>query len=155
MGDFEFRSSQESLWDTPATGWSAGIFRWPCRTILKKAIQRRNWAYALYQWAGIPGTMACGILSDKLFHGRRAPAVIIYMLLTTICVVVYWPNSPGNAALDIAMLIAFGFLIYGPVMLIGVSALDLVPKKAAGTATGFTGLFGYVGGSVSANVLIG
>ncbi len=38
-----------------------------------------------------------------------------------------------------------GFLIYGPVMLIGVHALDLVPKKAAGTAAGFTGLFGYVG----------
>jgi OPA family glycerol-3-phosphate transporter-like MFS transporter len=30
------------------------------------------------------------------------------------------------------MLIAIGFLIYGPVMLIGVHALDLVPKKAAG-----------------------
>ena len=40
-------------------------------------------------------------------------------------------------------------------MLIGVHALDLVPKKAAGTAAGFTGLFGYVGGAVSANVLIG
>jgi OPA family glycerol-3-phosphate transporter-like MFS transporter len=56
---------------------------------------------------------------------------------------------------DIAMLIAIGFLIYGPVMLIGVHALDLVPKKAAGTAAGFTGLFGYVGGAVSANVVIG
>ena len=35
---------------------------------------------------------------------------------------------------DYAALIAIGFLIYGPVMLIGVHALDLVPKKAAGTA---------------------
>jgi OPA family glycerol-3-phosphate transporter-like MFS transporter len=41
-----------------------------------------------------------------------------------------------------------GFLIDGPVMLIGVHALDLVPKKAAGTAAGFTGLFHYVGGEV-------
>jgi len=41
------------------------------------------------------------------------------------------------------------------VMLIGVHALDLVPKKAAGTAAGFTGLFGYVGGAVSANIVIG
>jgi OPA family glycerol-3-phosphate transporter-like MFS transporter len=61
----------------------------------------------------------------------------------------------GNMMGAIAMLIAIGFLIYGPVMLIGVFALDLVPKKAAGTAAGFTGLFGYVGGSVSANILIG
>ena len=114
-----------------------------------------NWAYALYEWAGIPGTIACGFLSDRLFQGRRAPTVIIYMLLTTICLIAYWLNPPGNPGFDIAMLIAIGFLIYGPVMLIGVFALDLVPKKAAGTAAGFTGLFGYVGGSVSANVLIG
>ena len=40
-------------------------------------------------------------------------------------------------------------------MLIGVQALDLAPKKAAGTAAGFTGLFGYVGGAVSANIVIG
>jgi len=114
-----------------------------------------GWAYALYEWAGIPGTIACGFLSDKVFQGRRAPAVIIYMALTTACVVTYWLNPPGNAPLDIAMLIAIGFLIYGPVMLIGVFALDLVPKKAAGTAAGFTGLFGYVGGSLSANIVIG
>ena len=53
------------------------------------------------------------------------------------------------------MLIGIGFFIYGPVMLIGVHALDLAPKKAAGTAAGFTGLFGYLGGAVAANVVIG
>jgi OPA family glycerol-3-phosphate transporter-like MFS transporter len=114
-----------------------------------------GWAYALYEWAGIPGTLICGYLSDKVFHGRRAPASIIYLLLTLLCVLVYWFNPPGNPHIDIAMLIAIGFLIYGPVMLIGVHALDLVPKKAAGTAAGFTGLFGYVGGAVSANIVIG
>ncbi|EKN40369.1 glycerol-3-phosphate transporter, partial [Clostridium botulinum CFSAN001627] len=33
--------------------------------------------------------------------------------------------------------------------------LDLVPKKAAGTAAGFTGLFGYMGGQVLAEVAMG
>jgi MFS transporter, OPA family, glycerol-3-phosphate transporter len=46
---------------------------------------------------------------------------------------------------DSVALVAIGFLIYGPVMLIGVAALDLVPKKAVGTAAGLTGLFGYLG----------
>ncbi len=114
-----------------------------------------SWAYALYEWAGIPGTLLCGWMSDRLFRGRRAPVSIIYMFLTGICVVIYWLNPPGNPGVDIAMLISIGFLIYGPVMLIGVHALDLVPKKAAGTAAGFTGLFGYVGGAVAANVAIG
>ncbi|HOI43658.1 MAG TPA: hypothetical protein PK523_12000, partial [Elusimicrobiales bacterium] len=37
----------------------------------------------------------------------------------------------------------------------GVSAVDLVPKKAAGTAAGFTGLFGYMGGAVIAELGMG
>ncbi|EGJ3415995.1 MFS transporter [Salmonella enterica subsp. houtenae] len=49
----------------------------------------------------------------------------------------------------------YGFLIYGPVMLIGLHALELAPKKAAGTAAGFTGLFGYLGGSVAASAIVG
>jgi len=94
-------------------------------------------------------------MSDRLFNGRRAPVSVLFMLLTLACVLVYWLNPPGNPSLDIAMLIGIGFFIYGPVMLIGVQALDLAPKKAAGTAAGFTGLFGYVGGAVSASVIIG
>ena len=40
-------------------------------------------------------------------------------------------------------------------MLIGLYALELVPKKAAGTAAGLTGLFGYLGGAVVANIVLG
>ena len=114
-----------------------------------------GWAYAMYEWAGIPGTIICGYVSDKYFKANRSPVLIIFMLITLISVTIYWLNPPGNPALDIAMLITIGFFIYGPVMIIGLFALDLVPKKAAGTAAGFTGLFGYVGGAVSANIAIG
>ncbi|MDE0818538.1 MAG: phosphoglycerate transporter protein PgtP [Pirellulaceae bacterium] len=113
-----------------------------------------SWAYSFYELAGIPGTIVCGFLSDKVFQGRRAPAVITFMVLTTFCIVVYWLNPSGQPGIDIAMLTCIGFLIYGPVMLIGVFALDLVPKKAAGTAAGFTGFFGYIGGSLTASVFI-
>jgi OPA family glycerol-3-phosphate transporter-like MFS transporter len=68
---------------------------------------------------------------------------------------VYWLNPPGNPMVDMISLFAIGFLIYGPVMLVGLQALELVPKKAAGTAAGFTGLFGYLGGSVAASALMG
>ena len=77
------------------------------------------------------------------------------MVLTTIATIVYWLNPAGNPTVDMAALIAIGFLIYGPVMLIGLHALELAPKKAAGTAAGFTGLFGYLGGSVAANAVVG
>jgi len=115
-----------------------------------------KWAYFAYEWAGIPGTLLCGYISDKVFKGRRAPASIIYMLLVFIAILVYWFNPPGHPVVDNIALIAIGFLIYGPVMLIGVQALDLVPKKAAGTAAGLTGLFGYfIGASILGNIAMG
>ena len=104
-----------------------------------------SWSYFAFEIAGIFGTILCGWLSDKVFKGRRGPVTIIYMLLVMLAVYIYW-NSASAMVTNVAMA-AIGFLIYGPVMLIGVSALDLVPKKAAGTAAGFTGLFGYLLGS--------
>lgn len=119
------------------------------------SINKSSWAYFLYEWAGIPGTLLCGYISDSWFKGRRAPAGILYMVLVLMAVLVYWFNPAGNPAIDIAALMAIGFLIYGPVMLIGLFALELVPKKAAGTAAGLTGLFGYLGGAVVANIALG
>ena len=113
-----------------------------------------SWSYFAFEIAGIFGTILCGWLSDKVFKGRRGPVTIIYMLLVMLAVYIYW-NSASAMVTNVAMA-AIGFLIYGPVMLIGVSALDLVPKKAAGTAGGFQGLFGYLlGSAVFANIGMG
>ncbi|MGE3507359.1 MAG: phosphoglycerate transporter protein PgtP [Vicinamibacterales bacterium] len=112
-------------------------------------------AWALYEWAAIPGTIACGWMSDRVFGGRRAPANILFMGLTLLAVIAYWLNARGPLWIDYAALIAIGFLIYGPIMIIGLHALDLVPKKAAGTAAGFTGFFGYVFGSAVAGTGVG
>ncbi|MFV0590807.1 MAG: glycerol-3-phosphate transporter [Draconibacterium sp.] len=135
-----------------------GVLDW-APTYLDEAkgfsISESGWAYFAYEYAGIPGTLLCGWISDKVFKGRRAPAIVIYMLLVMVAIYVYWKNPAGHIAIDNIALIAIGFLIYGPVMLIGVQALDLVPKKAAGTAAGLTGLFGYLGGALFANVAIG
>lgn len=119
------------------------------------SFEHSSWAYFLYEWAGIPGTLLCGYISDKWFKGRRSPAAILYMVLVLVAVLVYWFNPAGNPSIDMAALMAIGFLIYGPVMLIGLYALELVPKKAAGTAAGLTGLFGYLGGAVIANIALG
>ena len=84
--------------------------------------------------------------------------------------IVYWQaaNIAGMVATDPAAipiitktlvyfgLILIGFCIYGPVALVTVQALNLVPKNAVGTAAGFVGLAGYAFGSaVLANILMG
>ena len=112
-----------------------------------------GWSYFLYEYAGIPGTLLAGWVSDRVFHGRRAPASILYMFFVILALVFYW-RSESLLIINLS-LISIGFLIYGPVMLIGVHALDLVSKKAAGTAAGLTGLFGYMGGALFANIAMG
>ena len=127
-------------------------------TILKEQgvdLKDAGWAYFAYEMAAIPGTIFCGWLSDKVFQGRRALPTIIFMALVAVAIVVYWQFF-NNFTVVICCLIAIGFLIYGPVMLIGVQALDLAPKNAAGTAAGLTGFMGYVlGTAILANVVIG
>jgi OPA family glycerol-3-phosphate transporter-like MFS transporter len=68
-------------------------------------------------------------MSDKVFKGNRGATGVFFMTLVTIATVVYWLNPPGNPGVDMACMIIIGFLIYGPVMLIGLHALELAPKK--------------------------
>ena len=135
-----------------------GIINW-APTFLQEAkgfsAAEAAWSSSVYELAAIPGTILCGIMSDKLFKGRRAPVTIIYMAITFIAVLLYWLTPGENPWVINISLWAIGFLIYGPVMLIGVQALDLVPKKAAGTAAGLTGLFGYFIGDMLANAALG
>jgi MFS transporter, OPA family, glycerol-3-phosphate transporter len=135
-----------------------GVVNW-IPTYLETAkgfsFQQSSTAWALYEFAAIPGTIACGWLSDRWFKGRRAPMTMIFMALTGVAVVVYWMNLRGPLWIDYAALFAIGFLVYGPIMMIGLHSLDLVPKKAAGTAAGLTGLFGYVFGSAIAGTGVG
>lgn len=135
-----------------------GVVNW-IPTYLETAkgfsFQQSSIGWSLYEYAAIPGTIACGWVSDKWFKGRRAPATILFMALTLVAVLVYWFNLKGPLWIDYAALIAIGFLIYGPIMIVGLHALDLVPKKAAGTAAGFTGFFGYVFGSALSGTGVG
>lgn len=132
-------------------------------------IHESGWAYAFYELAAIPGTLICGWMSDKIFKGKRGLTNVIFMTLTTLAVIVYWKNGQGGFVdsiiglftenhqfIDNLALITIGFFIYGPIMLIGVQALDLSPKNAAGTSAGLTGFFGYFfGTAILANSLLG
>ena len=118
-------------------------------------IKEMGLAYALYEWAAIPGTILCGWLSDTVFKRRRIMTGVVYMTLVLIAIVAYWKNM-DNKLIDCVALVAIGFLIYGPLLLIVVHALDISSKNAAGAAVGLTGFFGYFfGTSILANIVMG
>ncbi len=112
-------------------------------------------AYFIFEFSGIFSILLCGYLSSRYFKSRRVPVIVVSMILVTFAVLGYWLNPPGNIFIDDILLAAIGFLIYGPVVFIGMQAVDVVDKKAVGTATGLTGLFGYMIGTTGANLLLG
>ncbi|KEI34661.1 glycerol-3-phosphate transporter [Francisella sp. W12-1067] len=109
--------------------------------------------FAMFELPAIPGTIVIGWITDRFFNSRRAPVSVICMILFIAVLFIYWYSD--TAWILLLSLSAMGVLIYGPVALIGILALDLVPKKAGGTAAGFTGLFGYFLGTVGAQAVIG
>ncbi len=106
-------------------------------------------AILILEFGGIPSTILMGWLSDK-YGGRRGMISLLCMFPIFGAFLGIYMNPPGNLWIDMTLLAVIGFFIYPPVMLLGVSALDLTSKKAVGTAAGFVGLFGYIGRTVQA-----
>jgi OPA family glycerol-3-phosphate transporter-like MFS transporter len=73
----------------------------------------------------------------------------IYMFILSFCLYAFWIAPPGKPLLYTVLLGCCGFLVYGPLMLVSVAAISFAGKKAAATAAGFTGLWGYIGATVS------
>lgn len=98
---------------------------------------------------GILGTILAGIISDKVFKGKRAPVNLIYLIGVTISLILLKYNTISN--LDFVLIGLVGAFTYGPQMMIGgLCAVESSSKKVASAATGFTGTFGYVGAILSA-----
>ena len=98
---------------------------------------------------GIAGTVCAGVISDKVFKGKRAPVNLIYLIGVVVCLVLLKFNT--ISALDFVLIGLLGAFTYGPQMMIGgLCAVESSSKKVASAATGFTGTFGYVGAVLSA-----
>ncbi|HBC71481.1 MAG TPA: glycerol-3-phosphate transporter [Coxiellaceae bacterium] len=108
--------------------------------------------FIIYEAAGILGMLLCGYMSDKMFKGRRAPVSILCMIIVFFGVLLYW-FSPYMIFNHIALLL-IGMFIYGPIMLVGIQVLDIMPKKAVGTAIGLLGFFAS-GGNILASAGFG
>lgn len=112
--------------------------------------------FGAFELAGILGTILCGLISDKVFRGYRSGAGMLFCIGVTGFVLVYWLLPVGTPTWLLILIVAFiGGLIYGPVMLIGLQAIDLSPRNVAGTSAGFTGLFGYLLGATLASSGVG
>ncbi|MGI9271857.1 MAG: MFS transporter [Woeseiaceae bacterium] len=95
--------------------------------------------------AGILGCVAYGYLSDKLFEARRPPANLIFGLMELIPLIVIFYGPTNSFVLAVA-LVVYGFGLSGLLAALGgLFAIDIAPKRVAGAAMGFIGVFSYLG----------
>src|SRR4029079_1152943 len=114
------------------------------RTVKGASLGEGGGALMAIEFGGIPSTIFFGWLSDKI--GGRRGVVATLCMLPIIAAFVGIVVIPANYLwLQYAMLFTIGFFIYPVIGLITVMALDVVSKKAIGTAAGFIGMFGYLG----------
>jgi OPA family glycerol-3-phosphate transporter-like MFS transporter/OPA family sugar phosphate sensor protein UhpC-like MFS transporter len=122
------------------------VFDWG-PTVLKESkhinIQHASWMLAGFEISGAIGALLGGWLTYRYFGGRPMRACVFFMVFAGISLFWFWKAPGESKALNAALLCFTGFFIYGPQCLIGIAAANLATKRAAASAVGLTGLFGY------------
>lgn len=108
-----------------------------------------NAALSMFEIGGFVGSLVAGWGSDKLFGGNRGPMNLLFAIGIFLSVSALWLMPLTNFAFQAAGLFSIGFFVFGPQMLIGMAAAECSHKDSAGAATGFVGLFAYMGAALS------
>jgi len=99
--------------------------------------------------AGILGALAFGFASDKVFKARRPPTNAIFAALEIVGLLMVFFGPPGKPLFMTVAFFIYGFGLTGLVTSLGgLFALDIAPKRAAGAAMGFIGVFSYIGAAL-------
>ena len=98
---------------------------------------------------GIIGTLLAGWATDKFFKSRAQRTCLLGLIGATICFLIFWLLPKGMNVLAIASIIMASFFVYMPQALIGIACSNHATKRAAASANGVAGIFGYASTTVS------
>jgi len=98
---------------------------------------------------GLFGTLLSGVISDKLFGGRRNAPALIFGVMNTAALCLFLLVPGAHKCVDVLAMVLFGtsigvlFCFLG-----GLMAVDVAPKNAAGAALGVVGIASYLGAGI-------
>lgn len=98
---------------------------------------------------GLFGTLFSGVISDKLFGGRRNAPALIFGVMNTVALCLFLLVPGAHKWVDVLAMVLFGtsigvlFCFLG-----GLMAVDVAPKNAAGAALGVVGIASYLGAGI-------
>lgn len=103
--------------------------------------------------SGILGALAYGLLSDKLFGGRRPPANLLFSTLELAgMAMIFFVDTTSTPFLTFAFFV-YGFGLTGLVTSLGgLFAVDIVSRRAAGAVMGVVGVFSYLAAALQENI---
>jgi OPA family sugar phosphate sensor protein UhpC-like MFS transporter len=102
--------------------------------------------------AGIAGCLLYGWISDTWFAARRPPANFLFALVELAGLFLLFFGPRSDLTLFTAFVL-FGIGLNGLVTSLGgLFAVDIAPKKVAGAAMGFIGVFSYIGAAIQENI---
>ncbi|MCM1451844.1 MAG: MFS transporter [Clostridium sp.] len=95
---------------------------------------------------GIVGTVASGLISDKLFNGSRNVPALVFGLMNVVALCLFLLVPGENFWLDVTAMVLFGLGIGVLICFLGgLMAVDIAPRAAAGAALGVVGIASYIG----------
>ena len=95
---------------------------------------------------GIIGTMFSGVISDKLFAGRRNVPALIFGLTNVLALCLFLLVPGVHFWLDAVAMILFGLGIGVLICFLGgLMAVDIAPRYASGATLGVVGIASYIG----------
>lgn len=102
-----------------------------------------------FELGGMLGMLLAGFISDKLVNSGRGIVSAMFMACLTMPLLLFWLVPSGGYIICSSILFFVGMFIFGPQMLIGCTAVEISDRQAAGTASGFAGVFAYIGAAVA------
>jgi nitrate/nitrite transporter NarK len=99
---------------------------------------------SLMTFAGIPGSLLLPLISDRL--GLRKPFIYAGVIVGAPCYYLAWQFAPGIAACILILVGGFISAGVGPLLLTMPMEWVEIGREYAGSATGFVGALGNVGG---------
>ena len=95
---------------------------------------------------GIIGTMFSGVISDKLFGGRRNVPALIFGLMNVFALCLFLLVPGVHFWIDVLAMVLFGLGIGVLICFLGgLMAVDIAPRNASGAALGVVGIASYIG----------
>jgi MFS transporter, OPA family, glycerol-3-phosphate transporter len=114
--------------------------------VQKTEINAAGLKYGVLAIGAASGSYLTGMITDRFFGGRRAPAVVALLIMLAGLTLLYEWVAQNSATATIGLLLLIGFCIYGPqVLLVGTAPSDLAKGGTGAAAAGFVNFLGYTG----------